>query len=231
MPNISILSGGAAQALVRALESEFAEASGYGIDGTFGAVGAMRAKLTAGAAPDVVILTAAIIAELADSGFALRDSVADLGDVETAIAIRAGDPMPIVGDAASLREALLAADAIYFPDPKLATAGIHFAGVIEKLGIAAAVAPRLRSFPNGTTAMAALAKAPETRPIGCTQVTEIMATAGAALVAVLPQGLDLSTRYTAAVVAHSPNQAKARDLVKLLTSEEGQDARRRAGFV
>lgn len=231
MPNISILSGGAAQALVKALEREFSEASGHGIEGTFGAVGAMRARLVAAPAPDVVILTAAIIAELAAGGIVLRDSVADLGDVETAIAIRAGDSMPAVGDAASLREALLAADAIYFPDPNLATAGIHFAGVIEKLGIGAAVAPRLRSFPNGTTAMAALAKAPEARPIGCTQVTEIIATAGVALVEMLPQGLDLSTRYTAAVVAQSPNQAKARDLVKLLTSEERQDARRLVGFV
>jgi molybdate transport system substrate-binding protein len=231
MPSLSILSGGAAQALVRALEPEFAEASGYGIEGTFGAVGAMRAKLAAGPAPDVVILTAAIIGELADAGIVMRDSVADLGNVETAIAIRAGDPPPNVGDAASLRDALLAADAIYFPDPKLATAGVHFAGVIDKLGIGAAVAPRLRHFPNGATAMAALAKASEARPIGCTQVTEIIATAGAALVATLPQGLDLSTRYTAGVVSGSPNQAMARDLVRLLSCEEKQDARRRAGFV
>ncbi len=231
MPDISILSGGAAQALVRALEPAFAAASGHGIHGTFGAVGAMRAKLAAGPAPDVVILTAAIIAELADGGIVLRDSIADIGDVETAIAVRAGDPTPPVGNADALREALLAADAIYFPDPKLATAGIHFAGVIDKLGIGAAVAGRLRTFPNGTTAMAALAKAPEDRPIGCTQVTEILATPGVALIQVLPPGLDLSTRYTAAVIAASPKAAAARDLVTLLTSVDQQDARRRAGFI
>lgn len=231
MPSISILSGGAAQALVKALEPDFAEASGYGIDGTFGAVGAMQAKLAAGHAPDVVILTAAIIAELAESGVILRDSVADIGDVATAVAIRAGDPMPTVGNAVSLREALLAADAIYFPDPKLATAGVHFAGVIEKLGIAAEVAPRLRTFPNGMTAMAALSEAAEARPIGCTQITEIIASTGVALVDALPQGFDLSTRYTAGVIALSANEMKARDLVRLVTSEASQDARRRAGFV
>lgn len=231
MPNISILSGGAAQALVKALEPDFAEASGYGIDGTFGAVGAMRAKLAAGPAPDVVILTAAIIAELAKSGVVLHDSVADIGDVATAVAIRAGDPMPSVGNAVSLREALLAADAIYFPDPKLATAGVHFAGVIEKLGIAAAIAPRLRTFPNGMTAMAALSEATEARPIGCTQITEIIASAGVALVDALPQGFDLSTRYTAGVIALSANEMKARNLVRLVTSEASREARRRAGFV
>ena len=54
-------------------------------------------------------------------------SAADIGTVLTAVAVRSGDPVPDVGNAAGLRAALLAADAIYFPDPKLATAGIHFA--------------------------------------------------------------------------------------------------------
>ena len=231
MPHISLLSGGAAQALVKALEPQFLEASGHGIEGIFGAVGAMRARLAAGPAPDVVILTAAIVAELAEGGVVLRDSVADLGDVATAVAVRAGDPTPVVRDAASLRDALLAADAIYFPDPKLATAGIHFAGVIEKLGLSAAVASRLRTFPNGMTAMAALAAAPETRPIGCTQITEIIATAGISLVDALPPGFDLSTRYTAGVVALAPNRERGRELVTWLTGEERKGARLRAGFV
>lgn len=231
MPAISILSGGAAQALVKALEPEFHAASGSTIDGTFGAVGAMRARLAAGPTPDVVILTSAIVGELADGGIVQRETIADLGDVETAVAVREGDAAPDVGNADALREALLAADAIYFPDPKLATAGIHFAGVLEKLGIATPVASRLRTFPNGATAMAALAKATEARPIGCTQVTEIVAVVGVTLVAVLPKGFDLSTRYTAAVVAASSHQDKARELVTLLTSEDQSEARQRAGFV
>lgn len=231
MPDISILSGGAAQALVRALEPTFRAATGHGIEGSFGAVGAMRAKLAEGAQPDVVILTAAIVAELVAGGVVAPDSVADLGDVGTAIAVRDGDPVPDVGDAAALRDALLSADAIYFPDPKLATAGIHFAGVIDKLGIGAAVAERLRTYPNGASAMAALASASELRPIGCTQVTEIKAVAGVALVAELPPGLSLATRYTAGVALRAPHPQAARELVKLLAGEATADHRRRAGFV
>ena len=99
----------------------------------------------------------------------------------------AGDPAPSIGDAAALRAALLAADAIYFPDPKLATAGIHFAKVLDALGIAGEVAARLRPFPNGAAAMQALARAPDARPIGCTQVTEILNTPGVTLVGPLPK--------------------------------------------
>ncbi len=109
---------------------------------------------------------------------------------------------PPVGDADSLRAALLAADAIYFPDPKLATAGIHFAKVLDRLGIREAVADRLRPYPNGATAMREMASA-QGRPIGCTQVTEILNTPGVTLVAPLPQEFELATIYTAAVATRS----------------------------
>ena len=113
---------------------------------------------------------------------------------ETGVAVRAGDPAPAVGDAAGLRAALLAADAIYFPDPKLATAGIHFAKVLERLGIGADVAARLQPHPNGATAMRALAQSGAARPIGCTQVTEILSTPGVTLVGPLPEGLRAGDR-------------------------------------
>jgi molybdate transport system substrate-binding protein len=60
-----------------------------------------------------------------------------------------------VRDADSLRAALLAADAIYMPDPQLATAGIHFKKVMQQLGIEDTVAARVRPHPNGNAAIAA----------------------------------------------------------------------------
>jgi len=230
MERVSLLSGGAAMALVRAVEPRFREIAGMGIDGTFGAVGAMRAKLADGHPTDLVILTAAIIDELAEAGIVSRATVADIGDVATAIAVRELDDAPATGSEVELRKALLAADAIFFPDPKLATAGIHFARVLEKLGIAAAVAGRLKTFPNGATAMAALVASGEANPIGCTQVTEIRATPGAKVVAPLPKGFDLNTRYTAAVCSSAAQADAAARLVALLTAGETEAERRRAGF-
>ncbi|MDT2023199.1 substrate-binding domain-containing protein [Methylocella sp. CPCC 101449] len=231
MPSINILSGGAAQALVRVIEPEFRRQTGFDIQGEFGAVGMMRAKLADGYPADLVILTAAILADLAKSGAVLSDTIADIGDVETAIAVREGDPSPAIADGESLRSTLLAADAIFFPDPKTATAGIHFADVIDKLGIAEAVNARLRPFPNGATAMAAMAKASERSVIGCTQVTEIKATPGTKLVAILPPGFGLTTRYTGGVVKGAAASEASRHLLDLLSSDEAADARKQAGFV
>ena len=136
---------------------------------------------------------------------------------------------PAVGDAAGLRAALLAADAIYFPDPKLATAGIHFAKVLDQLGIRDAVADRLRPHPNGATAMREMAAA-KGRPLGCTQVTEILNTPGVMLVAPLPKEFELATIYTAAVAARAASPDQARRLVALLSSPSTRSLRDRAGF-
>lgn len=57
------------------------------------------------------------------------------------------------------------------------------------------------------------------------------AVAGVALVAELPPGLSLATRYTAGVALRAPHPQAARELVKLLAGEATADHRRRAGFV
>jgi molybdate transport system substrate-binding protein len=226
-----ILSGGAAQGLVRVLAAQFEAETGCEIDGTFGAVGAMREKLLAGPPADFLILTRPLIDELTRQGHVVPGSAVDIGAVATAVAVRSGDPAPAVGDAGELTAALLAAGEIYLPDPKQATAGIHFAGVLDRLGIATEVAPRLRPFPNGMMAMRALAAATSARPIGCTQVTEILATPGVSLIAPLPDPLGRATVYTAAVCTRAALPEAAQALSALLAGGGAGEARRRAGFV
>jgi molybdate transport system substrate-binding protein len=227
---LHVLSGGAAQGLVAALTDEFRAATGYEIDGTFSAVGAMREKLLGGAPADVLILTRTLIDELADAGQVIAGTRANLGRVRTGVAIRAGDPAPDVTTAEGLRTALRAAGAIYFPDPQRATAGIHFARVLETLGIAAAVAGRLSTHPNGAAAMRELAKASGARPIGVTQITEIRNTPGVTLVGPLPLEFELATIYTAAICTRAAAPVAARQFVALLSAEQTHAVREKAGF-
>jgi len=129
-----------------------------------------------------------------------------------------------------LRDALRAADAIYFPDPQRATAGIHFARVLGTLDIAVELAPRLRPHPNGAAAMAAMAKDPGAGPIGVTQITEILNTPGVALVGLLPREFELATVYTAAVCTRAAAPEAGRRFVALLSAEETRAVRKKAGF-
>ena len=224
--DLRIISAGAAQGVV----SAHAKDHGDRVEGSFGAVGAMLEKLRAGEPADIVILTHGQVVELTTHGEVVPGSAADLGAVPTSIAVRAGEATPDVSAAGPLREALLAAEAIYFPDPAKATAGIHFAKVLGELGIREQVAGRLRTFPNGATAMRAMGEAGG-KPIGCTQSTEILATPGVALVAPLPRGLDLETVYTACVNARAAERAGAARFVRGVTGEGARALRTKAGFV
>ena len=231
MSSLNILSGGAAQGLVASLAPDFKALTGFDITGEFGAVGAMADKLRKGTPTDIVILTAKIVADLAGENLVVATSMADVGLVETAIAVRAGDPPVAVKDAAALRDAFLAADAIFVPDIKVSTAGIHVAKVLQQLGIADAVEARLKIYPNGATAMRHLAVSDAARPIGCTQSTEIISTPGVVLSGPLPPGCDLATMYTAAVTARAASAKQAQALIELLTAAGQRERRERAGFI
>jgi molybdate transport system substrate-binding protein len=227
---IRLLSGGAAQGLVAQLQDRFLAESGYTVEGTFGAVGAMRDKLLAGEPCDLIILSQALVDQLTASGHVIRGSAVQLGVVMTGVAVKAGEQLPDVTSAAALKRALLAAQAIYLPDPVKATAGIHFMKLLKALGIDQQLASRLRPFPNGATAMREMSQADEGGLIGCTQVSEILYTPGVQLVGLLPPEFELATIYTAAVCSAAQQPKAAGDLIGLLAAQETAAIRSSGGF-
>jgi molybdate transport system substrate-binding protein len=227
---LTLLSGGAAQGLLAQLEDRFAAESGFAIEGSFGAVGAMKDKLLAGEPCDLVILTQALVEELASQGHVAQGSATPLGRVKTGLAVKSGAPMPKIASAADLQRSLLAAKGIYFPDPVKATAGIHFMKVLKSLGIDAQLAARLRPYPSGAVAMREMASCAETGLLGCTQVTEILYATGVELVGMLPVEFELATVYTAGVSSRARQAAAAAKLARLLVSADAAAARITCGF-
>jgi molybdate transport system substrate-binding protein len=227
---LDLLSAGAAKGVVEALAGRFREATGATIAGTFGAVGAMKEKLLAGAPCDAIVLTQALLEGLASDGQVRGETIRPLGRVYTGIAVRTGDAAPPIETEDALRNSLRMATSVYFPDPKLATAGIHFMKVLEQLGLRDELGARLKPYPNGATAMAALASATDARPIGCTQVTEIKYTQGVALVGALPKAFELATVYSAAVCVRAADATLAERFVAFVTGPETKALRSEAGF-
>jgi molybdate transport system substrate-binding protein len=176
------------------------------------------------------VLTAALIDELAAGGHVDRDSIAPLGRVGTGIAVRAGEPVPDIGDGDALKRTLLAARRIFVPDPARATAGIHFANVLRRLGIHADVAARLAPYPNGATAMRELAQSNESGLIGCTQVTEIRYTRGVTLVGPLPGEYALETVYSVAVCTRAAQPEVAEMFAAMLSGPQSLSLRVAGGF-
>ena len=225
-----MLSAGAAKGLVEALAPALFAATGVTLRGEFGAVGAIRDRLLSGTPCDAIILTAAMLDALTQDGRVVADTVSPLGRVHTGIAVRVGEALPAVADRAGLRETLLAATGLYLPDPERSTAGVHCMKVLRQLDIAAAVASRLRAFPNGAIAMRELAQSCERGLIGCTQITEIRYTEGVTLVGPLPLEFDLATTYSVAVATSARYPDRARTLADMLTGEISLELRQKGGF-
>ena len=227
---LQVLCAGAVQGLVKALQERFAEQTETGLNGRYGAVGAMKEALMGGVPCDVLIVTDAMLRALQGNGAIEAEPLAPIGRVRTGVAARIGEPLPRVDSAEALRIALLAAPAIYLPDIERSTAGAHVASVLVRLGLRETLAPRLSVFDNGAAAMAALAARGPQRAIGCTQVTEILYTPGLALAGALPPPFDLSTVYSAGVSTTASDPALAATFVALLCGPESAVLRREGGF-
>jgi molybdate transport system substrate-binding protein len=226
---LNLLCAGAAQGLVKSLQPRFERETGVVLQARFGAVGVMKEALLGGDPCDVMVVTDAMVVALQAAGALDAQRRAPLGSVRTGVAVRRGEPLPEIASPQALKASLLAASAVYFPDPQRATAGIHFASVLEQLGIKDALAPRLRTFPNGATSMRELAVAAP-GAIGCTQITEILYTPGIALVGALPAAFELATVYSAAVAARAAHPALAQRLVQLLAGPGSRALRAESGF-
>ena len=128
MTALSILGGGAAQGLIASLAPKFKALTGFDIDGEFGAVGAMSNRLRSGTRADIVVLTAATVADLAQENLVVPTSVSDIGLVETAIAVRAGDPQVTVNPLGALAPGILRqlfAPIVGLPVPQQEQQAVH----------------------------------------------------------------------------------------------------------
>jgi len=227
---LNIFCAGAAQAVVTELAGKFQRDSGNFVAANFGAVGAMKARVVAGEAADVIVLTGALIDELIQQGLVVAGSRVDLGKVGTGVAVRAGTPMPDVSDTRVLRGNLLAANRILFPDPAVATAGKVVMSALDKLGITDQVKPRLHFFPNGYAAMSDLAQSDGLLEMGITQITEIVANKGVKLVGPLPAEVQNIAVYSAGLAARSAHPERAKELIRRLTGFNAQPLLSSAGF-
>jgi len=184
----------------------------------------------AGEPVDVIILSAALLEELASSGHVMSGTRRDLGTVGTGVAVRAGTPLPDVSSSRALRGNLLAARRIVFPDPEIATAGKIVMRALQTLGIADDVAARLQRFPNGYAAMRWLGQSAGLLEMGITQTTEILANKGVTYSGPLPAELQMKTVYSAGVAAAAQNPEAAREFIARLTAPGSRAMLEAAGY-
>lgn len=192
----------------------------------WGTVGALRDRVLAGERPAVLVVSDAALEQLAQRGLVRRGAILPLGRAGTGFALRDGAPRRPIGTPEELRAALLAAESIGWADASSgATAGKHFEGVIETLGIADAMRAKAKLFNFGVEAVAACGRGEV--ELAVSQVTEIVNRPGVSLLGALPPPHDLSTGYAAAPLEDS---AQARAILAVLAAPATRAALDAIGF-
>ena len=226
---ITLIAPGGIRAAVQQMIPAFEKKTGHTVKATFGSGNGTKAQVVKGAAFDVPIVQPPY-QDVLSSGNVVSSSETPLTHVSVGVAVRPGMPHPDISTPAAVKNMLLSAKSISYPDPKGgAAAGVSFDETLEKLGITAQMKPKIKLAQGGARAMAALAKGDV--DIGLTFVSEIITEPGVELVGPLPDSISAPTRLVGFVGAHANDPAAAKELLDYLSSPDAAKVYRERGMV
>jgi molybdate transport system substrate-binding protein len=190
---------------------------------------ALVKRLQAGEAADVVILNRTTMDIMQRDGRILAGSEVTLASSPASIAVKAGTPWPDISTAEAFRRTLLAARAISYSNPAAGGAsGIHFAKVIEQMGIADAVNAKNRFPPvGGLTARFLPTGEVE---LAIQQTPELLQVSGIEIVGPLPAPYQLVTVFVAGIEKSSAKAAEAKSFVDFLRTPKAIETFRAKGL-
>jgi molybdate transport system substrate-binding protein len=224
---IRVLSGGGAQGALRAVIPEFERATGHQIRPTFAHVSVVQEKLTAGERVDLIFLPVPLIARVEKTLPLRSEGRVALARVGIAVIIRKGTTAPDISTPDAVRKMLVNAQSIEFP-PENGPVGGHLARMIEKLGVAEAVTPKLiiKSAIDGGAQLVADGKA----DLAMQLLSEVQSANGITVVGMLPPDLQNFVVYGSTIPASNDKPEAALAFVKFLSDPNKKDVWKAAGF-
>ena len=141
---IKVISANGPRAVLAELTPKFESATGHKLAITIIETGEIRHRILSGAIYDVIILPTATAEELAKQGKIIGNSMMPVIRTSFGMAVRTGETKPDVSSADAFKRSLLAAKTILITDPATGgISGVHFMGVLERLGIVEEMRPKL----------------------------------------------------------------------------------------
>jgi molybdate transport system substrate-binding protein len=212
---VKVFSSIAVQPAVEALLARFIADTGIRPEFIWNTAPALIKRLQAGETADLVILNRAGMDAMMRDGRILPGSEATLASSPAAVAVKAGAPHPDIATPEALKRTLLAARALSYSDPAAGGAsGIHFAKVIQQMGIADAINAKNR-FPPPAGLCAQFLPTGEVE-LAIQQTPELLQVPGIEIVGPLPAPHQLVTVFVAGIEKTSGKADAARSLIDFL---------------
>ena len=219
--DIRVLSSGSMKSALSQLLPDFQKSSGNTATIEYGPAGAIVGRIERGDAADVVIVSRSQLQKLASNGKTIPGSFVNIAGISLGVAVRKGAPKPDISTVEAFKRALLSARSIGYRDPITgSTSGIYTAGLLERLGIAQDLKPKLvldRSEGDAPEKVfLGVASGEVEMQIG--QITEIAIAPGIDMAGPLPGEIQNTTVMAAGIIATSKAPDAARAFIGFISS-------------
>jgi molybdate transport system substrate-binding protein len=182
----------------------------------------------------VVIVSRSQLEKLASNGKVLPENLVNVAGIALGVAVRKGAPRPDISSVEAFKRAMLSARSIGYRDPATgSTSGTYAASLLERLGIAEQLKPKLRldrtegDVPENV--FLAVARGEIEMQIG--QITEIVIAPGVDLAGPLPSEIQNTTVMAAGVIAASKAPEAAYAFIRFISSASSASVLKATGFV
>jgi molybdate transport system substrate-binding protein len=207
---VDVLSTLALRGVLVETEPEFRARTGLAVTARYKSTNAQLIAIAEGATADVAIITRQAIDQLTADGKIVAGSAKDVAQSGVGLAVRAGAPKPDISTVEAFTRAILAAKSIAFS--RLGASGVHFAEVIERLGIADEIR---RKAVISDAYMGEIVARGEAE-FAVQQISELMPVAGIDIVGPLPGELQKISLFAAAIFTAARNPTGGAKLVSFL---------------
>lgn len=223
---ITVLKTLATEKAYRELLPEFEKASGHSVKTIYAGTVEVKKRIGAGEPFDLLMMASEDIDAFIASGAVKAGSRVDVASSGVGVAVRLGAPKPDIGTPEAFAKALLAAKSVgYSTGPS----GVYLIKLLERMGLAAQIMPKLKQVPTGSFVGSILASGEA--ELGIQQVAELSTFPGVAFVGPLPGDLNKITTFASGITTGARQPDAARALVKFITQPNSAAAFKRHGLV
>jgi molybdate transport system substrate-binding protein len=210
---IKVLSGNGARAAVSELSVRFERATGHKVSIRFEVNSALKRKIESGETFDVAVLNPPVLDDLVKQGRIAADTRGVIGRSGIGVAVRAGTPKPDISSVPAFKRTLLEAKSVTYPGE--GASGKYFVGLVDRLGIAAEMKPRMRPMPAEYNVEAVARGEAELVVVVASRISGV---AGVELVGPIPKELQTWIGFTAGVATVAKEPEAARAMIKFFTA-------------
>jgi molybdate transport system substrate-binding protein len=224
---LTIFATGSMADPLKELGQEFTRQTGHSLRFSLGTTGGVMNKLKAGEKGDVIVISDEAADTLEKEGKFVPGTRKDVASSLFGIVVKKNAPTPDVSTPEALKNAVLLAHAISYPDPVVAAAsGGYVETVFRQLGILDSAKKKASLKPMGAMVGEAVEKGEA--ELGLSFMSEFIADKNLKVVA-FPAALQKPQLYTAGVFTGTPKAEAARAFIAFVTRPEARAELKAAG--